>query len=84
MSKRSMNPMNKVLLRFAAVVAMVVVSGPTWAQDAPEETGETPPAAMATEGEAAAPGSVVYASFGMVILQIVVVVTGAPVASSTG
>lgn len=32
--------MNKVLLRFAALAAMVLASGPTWAQDAPE--GEAP------------------------------------------
>ncbi len=50
--------MNKVLLRFAAVVAMVVVSGPAWAQDAPEETAE-PPAAEGAEAPAeAAPAEV--------------------------
>ncbi len=49
--------MNKVLLRVAAVVAMVVVSGPTWAQDAPEETGEEAAPTEAGE-EAAAPTEV--------------------------
>lgn len=50
--------MNKVLLRFAAVVAMVVVSGPTWAQDAPEETAEEAAPTEAGEEEAAAPAEV--------------------------
>jgi len=44
-----MNPMNKVLLRFAALAAMVLASGPTWAQDAPE--GETPAAEGVDSGE---------------------------------
>ena len=46
--------MNKVLLRFAAVVAMVVVSGPAWAQDAPEETAESPAAEEAAPSEGSA------------------------------
>lgn len=45
--------MNKVLLRFAALVAVVAVCGPAWAQDAPQEAPEAP-AAEAGGGDAAA------------------------------